>query len=224
MANEDSTRHLPHPRALDTTQFADLPLQVRSILETVASVIEVERERLRPILGKGSYHARGLYLRNQDKVDSMDWEDLLLQPETIDRCSVETGSKPVEIVWLVLTHCRPENTSAFFWMHSFHSLAINDEKKSWRIALQAVQMTKKQLDQTAVEKKTAQVKKMARIKNAPHRERSDAIKAAWASGKYSDRNRCADEEWEHLGFVKRDTARQHLKGTPDPDPWPAKGM
>lgn len=224
MANEDSMRHLPHPRALDKTQFVDLPPQVRSILETVASVIEVERERLRPILGKGSYHARGLFLRNQDKVDSMDWEDLLLQPETIDHCSVETGSKSVEIIRLVLTHCRPENTSAFFWMHSFHSLAVNVEEKSWRIALQTLQMTKKKLDQTAVEKKAAQVKKMARIKNAPHRERSDAIKAAWASGNYSDRDRCAVEEWEHLGFGTYGTARRHLQGTPDPDPWPAKGM
>jgi hypothetical protein len=224
MANEDSTRHLPHPRALDRTQFVDLPLQVRSILETVASAIEFERERLRPILGKGEYHARGLPRLNRDMVDSMDWEDLLLQPEAVNRCSVETGSKPVEIIRLVLTHCRPENTNAFFWMHCFHTLAVDAEEKKWRVALQTAQMTKKQLDQTATEKKTAQAKKMARTKNAVHGERSDAIRAAWASGIYATRDLCAEEEWEHLGFGTYGTARRHLQGTPDPDPWPAKGM
>lgn len=52
-------------------------------------------------------------------------------------------------------------------------------------------------------------------------EKQEQLRAIWASGKYLTRDLCADEEYEALG-VSRDTARDWLKKTLDPDPWPAK--
>lgn len=61
--------------------------------------------------------------------------------------------------------------------------------------------------------------------DARHKKTRDlgkAIKGIWATGKYSDRNTCAEQEWEALGFGSYDTARDKLTNTPDPSPWPAK--
>lgn len=43
----------------------------------------------------------------------------------------------------------------------------------------------------------------------------DAVRAAWASGKYSTRALCAEQEAAELG-ISFDTARKALRNTPDP--------
>lgn len=52
-------------------------------------------------------------------------------------------------------------------------------------------------------------------------ERKTAALATWATGNYSNRDICAEQECDHLG-VKFKTYRTYLNGAPDPDPWPAK--
>ena len=47
------------------------------------------------------------------------------------------------------------------------------------------------------------------------REKQAAIKAAWASGKYTSRDICADEECNALG-MSFSAARKALRNTPDP--------
>lgn len=47
------------------------------------------------------------------------------------------------------------------------------------------------------------------------REKRDKLRAIWASGKYSSRQRCAEEEYDSLG-MSFDTARKALQGQPDP--------
>lgn len=225
IANEDGASHVPHPCALDRSQFTDAPRHVRSILETVASVIEVERERLRPILGKGQYHARGLFRRNRDKVDSMDWEDLLLRPDTIERCAADAGISEPEVIKVVLSHCRPQNLSAFYWMSAFYRRAEKvEEGVLWPLALHVARAARTHTEQVAAKKTVKNASEGGKSKNAEHAQRAEAIKSAWASGIYPTRKRCAEEEWEHLEFNTEETARRHLQGTPDPDPWPAKGM
>jgi hypothetical protein len=53
------------------------------------------------------------------------------------------------------------------------------------------------------------------------REKRATIRDIWASGKYSTRAICAEQECDGLGmsFV---TAQKALRNTPDPDPWPGK--
>lgn len=48
-----------------------------------------------------------------------------------------------------------------------------------------------------------------------------AICDLWASGKYSSRGVCVEQECAGLA-MSPDTARKALVNTPDPDPWPAK--
>ena len=61
-------------------------------------------------------------------------------------------------------------------------------------------------------------------RHAENRERGNKIRSAWATGKYSTREICADQEWEGLGFNSRKAARTALQGegVPDPDPWPTR--
>jgi hypothetical protein len=46
--------------------------------------------------------------------------------------------------------------------------------------------------------------------------------AAWATGQYKTRDDCADKISDSPGGGSRQTIRNHLKGCPDPDPWPEK--
>lgn len=55
------------------------------------------------------------------------------------------------------------------------------------------------------------------------REKRKKIQSIWASGKYSTRDRCAEEEYDALG-MSRGVARKALHGTPNPDPWPARAQ
>lgn len=222
--NEDSSGLEP-TRALEKSQYADAPRHVRSVLEIVASGIEVERERLRPILGKGQYHARGLLRRNRDKVDSMNWEDLLLRPETIQRCAADAGITEPEVIKIVLRHCRPQNLSAFYWMNAFYGKPDKVEQKvPWPLVVQIARAAKTHTEQVATKKAAKNASDGGKAKNAPHADRADAIKMAWASGMYATRNLCAEKEWRSLGFKTEETARRRLTGTDDPNPWPAKGM
>lgn len=49
------------------------------------------------------------------------------------------------------------------------------------------------------------------------------MRSHWATGNYSSRDRCA-EQWADSMGVGFKTGRAYLTGTPDPDPWPAKGV
>lgn len=221
---ENITGSVHHPRCLGAEMFADAPPHDRATLSSIASTIELERARLRPILGKGSFHARGLLMRTTDVVESMGWEDLLLRPDVITRCSIEANTKESEVIRLVLTHCQPENYVAFGWMSAYYLVAEKVEDKSWPLAGMVARATKTHLEQTAAKKRKELAEKAAKAKNAVHEARSDAIRSAWASGVYANRDLCAEKEWKRLGFATEATARRRLQKTPDPDPWPGKNI
>lgn len=65
-------------------------------------------------------------------------------------------------------------------------------------------------------------KKATDARHKESRSRANLIKSVWATGKYSSRNICAEEEYSGLGFESQKAARNALKQTPDPSPWPAK--
>lgn len=48
------------------------------------------------------------------------------------------------------------------------------------------------------------------------RELKEKIRAIWATGKYSSRDICAEEEWAALGFGSFSTARKALRNTDEP--------
>ena len=49
------------------------------------------------------------------------------------------------------------------------------------------------------------------------RKKKEAIGGAWATGKYTTRDICAEHEWEALGYKTYGTARKALINTPEPD-------
>lgn len=59
-------------------------------------------------------------------------------------------------------------------------------------------------------------KRLLRKRLDPIDARRETLKRIWASGKFSSRDRCAEEEWEALGFPSFRAARESLNGTPDP--------
>ena len=65
---------------------------------------------------------------------------------------------------------------------------------------------------------------MRHSKPGGSREKRANICLLWASGKYTNRDICAEQEGVHLGFGSFKTARNALKGTDDPNPWPAKSQ
>lgn len=70
-------------------------------------------------------------------------------------------------------------------------------------------------------KKRSQIAKTA--VNARHnkkggsRDKAEQIKAIWATGKYSTREICAEEEYQALGYPSFATARKALRNTPAPE-------
>ncbi len=49
----------------------------------------------------------------------------------------------------------------------------------------------------------------------------EKLRAIWAAGNYTTRDKCADQEHEALD-ISRSTAIKLLRNTPNPFPWPAK--
>jgi hypothetical protein len=66
------------------------------------------------------------------------------------------------------------------------------------------------------ERRTQVAQKGAFIKNKDNRDRADKIRKIWATGKYTSRDICAEQEYNALGFGSFKAARNALKNTPNP--------
>ena len=65
------------------------------------------------------------------------------------------------------------------------------------------------------EARTQSARESAILRHAPTAAAKDAVRAAWASGKYSSRDLCAEQEAAALG-ISFASARKALRKTPDP--------
>lgn len=71
--------------------------------------------------------------------------------------------------------------------------------------------------------RSERARKAAEAKHREDRARAERIRQIWSLGTtYLTRSACAEQEWEGLKFNTYETARKALRGTPDPEPWPAK--
>lgn len=75
--------------------------------------------------------------------------------------------------------------------------------------------------QHAISKNSKKAADARHNKKGGSRDVAQQIKALWASGKYSSRDLCAEQECAAFDLMYA-SARDHLKNTPDPDPWPAR--
>lgn len=62
------------------------------------------------------------------------------------------------------------------------------------------------------------------VRNETHNAAKKQLLEKWATGLFSTRDGCADEEWEACGFDSYDKARYALRKSPAPNPWPAKNI
>ncbi|CAG0946949.1 hypothetical protein ANRL1_03473 [Anaerolineae bacterium] len=95
--------------------------------------------------------------------------------------------------------------------------ALHKQKLEWQKWVQYCEKIDK-------EKKSEQSKKAADARHGQpggYRDKKKELLDIWGSGKYRSRNDCADNEYRKLG-LSRKTTRDHLQGTPNPNPWPAK--
>ncbi|RZL90770.1 MAG: hypothetical protein EOP82_14645 [Variovorax sp.] len=182
--------------------FADAPPLERATLKVVAFTIEVERERLRPELGKARRSARGFAPASMDGVDTMSWETLLQRPAVMERCAIDTKTKASEILRMVLDHCRPSNPDAIFWMRSFYSLAERMHADMLNMARVLVNEHERYLSSKAKAKRTANSSKggKSRTNIAIAKEKRTEIQQIWASGKYMTKGECAEQESAALGM------------------------
>lgn len=212
-----------HHLALDVWALEDVPPLDRCLLEGIARAIEDARDRLRPELGKQPPTARGFSPKSSetDVVDLMTWEDLLLRKIGVanscaDAISQADQKKTVaDVLGLILKYGVPKNDMGFFWMWLCY------KRVEGRLVLSTEELEK--IERQAVDRSVSEKNKhMAEIKAAASKALAEKIKKEWAKGNFSCRELCAQESWEYLGFKKESTARNALKGAPDPHPWPAK--
>ena len=96
--------------------------------------------------------------------------------------------------------------------------ALHQDRLMWKLTagrLEVGQKTAKSDSRKEVSEKALDAR------HKVSREKHEAIRGRFATGKYSSRERCAEEEYADLGMLFG-TARKALRNTPDPDPWPAK--
>ncbi len=78
-----------------------------------------------------------------------------------------------------------------------------------------------QMHKAATEEVKARARKGAAARHAGDHEKRDQMQRMWAEGNHMTRESCAAEAAKR-GFGKFQTLRNQLKGTPSPDPWPAR--
>jgi len=199
---------------------ADNPLQPveQAQLDSLAAIIEACREHLRPKFGKAR---RGFY-RDRDQVDTMEWDELLVFAafDVIKLCKA-CGAKPAELVELACKRWPLTNNRALAWASFFFRYA--EHFNSAEIATVAIELR----NAVVAREKAARVARATAAANLRHakpdgsRDTRNTVLTEWASGKYADRNKCA-EAVAKRGHMSIRTARDHSKGAPDPANWNAR--
>lgn len=114
------------------------------------------------------------------------------------------------------------------WRSSaFHALRTNNELaiEGWLNALTASWFDARKteiIQPLAIAGEKARLKRSADAKKSVEKRHNkpggnnakrDAIREIWAAGNYTNRDRCAEQECDHLGMIVT-TARKHLKNIP----------
>jgi DNA-binding FrmR family transcriptional regulator len=95
-----------------------------------------------------------------------------------------------------------------------------------KVLKEEVKNTVKRIEEIVAWHKTIKRLNSERAKNAINarhdkpggsRDKAKQIQAIWATGKYSTRDICAEEEYQALGYKSFGAARRALQNTPDPE-------
>ena len=183
----------------------------------LAPEIEKERTRLmrsmRPFIRDHPLVGKGLC----KPVSELPWYELLARLEILKRVCNKRGIA-LEVtcmtIWRFLT---PPNWQVFFWMDRCLQSNGHSAIKDWKFK-EHLQITVREARLETARIASQRGKAAADAlhgKPGGNRDKAEAVRAAWASGKYSSRDICAEQECAALGS-SFSTARRALRGTPEP--------
>ena len=205
---------------LDPNAVEDATSKEQTLVRIIAEETEAQRARRR---GK-SKTVRGLLGNVYDSADVLDWDDLLQDLDVLEAVAKRSGVTKGAVLTFALEKCQPSNWQALFWMRAWQEAVTTT-------LLRHVKELKEEMEKAFAAKAAAAAKEKAkRAAEARHaapngtRARRAAIQRAWATGNFATRDICAEQERDALGFKTFGTARNALRNTPDPNPWPARGM
>jgi len=103
------------------------------------------------------------------------------------------------------------------------SLTPQEEKLQahWDRIREEVLVESREMQEAASREATERAKKGAAARHVRDLEKREKMRQIWASGRFSSRLVCAEQEAAGVG-ISIETARKALRRTPNPDPWPAK--
>jgi hypothetical protein len=209
--------NLSKGEALDASKLIGLTEAERLIVKIIGEETEKERERqkkgnaLLKALGNDAAYEDDLQ-RASAYADSLRWDELLTHPRVVTACSARAGLFKSSLLEFVHIKCNPKNWDGVFWMSAWYTELEKNEFNNDSEKIRAEEASKRALA-------AAQAR---HGKAGGSWELARKIREAWASGKFSSRAACAEQEWEAIGFATMQTARDKLQGMPDPDPWPGK--
>lgn len=144
--------------------------------------------------------------------DSVPWYEWMSEPQVLQPCADECLLTIHDLAEAIAYQIRPSNWQVFSWMAEAlkgreYEAGLENSLVRYSTALQETR-EKKQLDAKAAAEA---------LHNKPggSRDKQEKIREIWASGKYSSRSICAEQESAGLG-MSFDTARKALRNTPKP--------
>lgn len=202
----------PLGKALDFSRLANATDAERHLGRIIQEETESRRESLRglqPLVPKGVFNTP------IDPVDTVDWGEYLLLPAVLAACARRAEVSEAEVLDFAMEKCGPMNWKALFQMRAICGpvLAGRQDEFSETQGLLGKLFADRQAEAARLKAKLAA--EARHDKPGGSRDKRAAIRAAWASGKYSSRDMCAEQESAALGMSFA-TARRALRNTPTP--------
>lgn len=193
---------------LDLGRFSD-DEETAIVAVTVAKHAEIRRNEYRSTeqpIKRGLLEVEGYWS------DSVPWYEWMAEPQVLQPCADECGMPIHDLAEVIAYQIRPSNWQVFTWMAialkgQTYQAELMGAVGKYASALGAMRK-KKQSDARAA---------ADALHNQPggNRDKQDAIRKIWATGKFTSRSVCAEQESAGLG-MSYETARKALRNTPKP--------
>jgi len=182
------------------------------LAQVIAEETEKKRESQR---GKHGMVPRGLLGNLFDYVDTQHWDEYLQDIDVLAACAERAGVARTQVLDFAIEECSPPNWRALFWMRAWYEQIYRNTAADMA---EATKDLEKLYARKQVESARQRAKEMADARHGKpggNRDKQATIRAIWASGKYSSRDVCAEQECAGLA-MSISTARKALRNTPNP--------
>ena len=194
---------------LDASRFSD-DNEARRVAEVVARHAEKRRREYRateqPMQMGGLIGGGSGYWSN-----SVPWYEWMTDLQVLEPCANECQIPIFELANVIAYKICPVNWQVFSWMgmalsNQNHGEILKNLMNIYADTLVAMHNKKKSVAIAAANARHSQP--------GGSREKQEAIRAIWQSGKYASRDECAEQECAHLG-MSFSAARKALRNVPN---------